>query len=252
MTKITGVVISYNEQDNIVRCLESLKPVVDEIVVIDSFSQDDTVTLAKAQGARVIQHKFEGHVQQKNYALSQCQTDYVLSLDADECLSDRLISKLHKMKSHLDADGYFFHRKNKVAGHWIRYSGWYPDKKLRLFNRLKGKWTGQNPHDKVEMIKGTKITTVPCDILHYTFETKEQHRKQIDYFSTIAAQSMAESGKKFSFLKPYLSSFGIWIKMMIFRTGFLDGSIGWYLAKESARARYLKYKKLERLNKSKN
>ncbi len=249
MAKITGVVITYNEQAKIANCLNSLKGVVDELVVLDSFSDDQTTQIAASLGAKVYKSKFKGHIEQKNMALEYATTDYVLSLDADELLSDELITELRSIKPTLSKDAYSFKRKNFFKGKWVRYSGWYPDRKIRLFKKSKGFWGGVNPHDEVLMQSSSAIENIDADILHYSFDSKEAHQKQIEFFTTSAAQHLFDQNKSFHFLKPYLSALATFLRMYVFNVGFLDGCLGIYLARSSAQASFLKYKKLEKLYK---
>ncbi|MTI29248.1 glycosyltransferase family 2 protein, partial [Cytophagales bacterium RKSG123] len=151
MKKISAVIITYNEEKNIQRCLESLKGVVDEIVVVDSLSTDNTKKICEKFDVHFIENPFEGHIEQKNYAMGCARNDYVLSLDADEALSPKLKESILKVKENWTADFYSFNRLNNYCGQWIRHSGWYPDKKIRLWDRRKGKWGGKNPHDNVVM-----------------------------------------------------------------------------------------------------
>lgn len=138
--KISTVIITYNEEKHIARCLASVEEVSDEILIIDSHSSDRTVEIAKEFGAKVILHEFEGHIQQKNFAMGEAQYDYVLSLDADEMLSIELIRSIVAVKSNVQADAYQFNRLNNFCGKWIKHGLWYPDRKIRLWDRTKGKW----------------------------------------------------------------------------------------------------------------
>ncbi|MEA1898678.1 MAG: glycosyltransferase family 2 protein, partial [Bacteroidota bacterium] len=142
MIKISAVIISYNEEKYIGRCLESLQQVADEIVVVDSYSQDKTQEICEAHDVTFIEHEFEGYRQQKNWAMAQAENDNILSLDADECLSEELKNSILSVKDNLKADAYSFNRLNNYYGKWIKHSGVYPDRKIRLFDRRKGEWGG--------------------------------------------------------------------------------------------------------------
>ncbi|MFI5135444.1 MAG: glycosyltransferase family 2 protein, partial [Chitinophagales bacterium] len=146
---ISAVIITFNEEKKIARCIDSLNGVADELVVVDSFSTDATVEICKAKSVRFIQHAFEGYIQQKNFAVTQATNDFILSLDADECLSEELRLSILAVKNDLKFDGYIMNRRTNFCGQWIHHSGWYPDRKLRLWNRNKGAWGGTDPHDKV-------------------------------------------------------------------------------------------------------
>src|ERR1019366_408968 len=154
MNKLSVVIITFNEEENIAKCIDSVKEIADEVVVVDSFSTDKTRDIAESKGARFIQHKFEGHIQQKNWAKDQASHNYVLSLDADETLSAELKTAITETKKIFSSYGYTMNRLNFYCGKPIKTCGWYPDRKLRLWNRAKGEWKGVNPHDKFELDEG--------------------------------------------------------------------------------------------------
>jgi len=249
MKQLSVVIITLNEEKNIARCLESVKEIADEIVIIDSNSTDTTPEICKSFGARFIQHPFEGYVKQKNYAVSQAKYDHVLSLDADEELSEKLLASIKLIKENFDADGYTMNRMTNYAGKWIKHSGWYPDIKLRLFDRTKGEWTGLIIHEKYELYKGGRIKHLNGDLLHYSFYSIEEHRKQSDKFTTLGAEADFKKGKKAPFYKIWGSPIVKFIKDYIFNRGFLDGKEGLVICWISAGASYTKYQKLKKLYK---
>ena len=148
MSKISAAIITFNEEKNIERCITSLRNVADEVVIIDSGSTDRTVEIAKDLKATIFTNPFKGHIQQKNFAITKTQYDWVISLDADEALSEELTASILAVKENLKGSGYIFSRLTNYCGKWIKHCGWYPDKKLRLFKKHEGKWGGKNPHDK--------------------------------------------------------------------------------------------------------
>lgn len=247
MPKISVVIITFNEEKNIDRCLASVKSVADEIVVVDSFSTDKTEDICKEHNVRFIQHAFKGHIEQKNWALSQASYPHVLSLDADEALTPTLISSVLEVKKEWKCDGYSMNRLNNYCGQWIRYCGWYPDRKLRLWDVRKGQWGGTNPHDEVIMNEGAKVKRIDGDLLHYTYYTTEQHDKQLAYFSDIAANAAFEKGKRSSSFKAFYKSKVKFFKGYVLKLGFLDGHYGYVICKKSAYETYLKYIKLRDL-----
>ncbi len=228
--KISAVIIAFNEEENIGACIDSLNEVADEIIVVDSFSSDNTEKICAEKKVKFIKHKFEGYIQQKNFALNQAENNYVLSLDADERLSNELKKEILKKKENLLFDAYLINRLNNFCGKWIKHGAWYPDKKIRLWNKRKGIWGGTNPHDKVIMDDNTTLEVLGGNILHYTVRTREQYQKQMEKFSDIAAQSMKLEGKKSSLLKAYSSGVFAFVRSYIFRLGFLDGSEGYEIA----------------------
>ncbi|MEM7108714.1 MAG: glycosyltransferase family 2 protein [Bacteroidota bacterium] len=245
---ISGVIITYNEEHNLEECLNSIKDVVDEIIVVDSFSTDRTRAIAESFKVRFLEHKFEGHIQQKNYAVDLAENDWVLSLDADERLSDELKEAIKVIKSSVTdtkVGAYKCNRLSNYCGKWIKHSGWYPDTKIRLWNRRLGKWGGINPHDSVVLEAGVQMSKVKGDLLHYSYRTIDEHIDQMNKFSEIAAVEASAAGKMTNVLihlviYPALT----FLKNYFVRLGFLDGYYGFIVCKNSAYYRFLKYVKL--------
>lgn len=247
MTPVSAVIITFNEARNIGRCLASLQGIADEIVVVDSFSTDETAAICKQHGVRFIQHPFEGHIEQKNWAVSQAKYPHILSLDADEALDQKLKENILNVKKNWTHDGYEMNRLTNYCGKWIHHCGWYPDTKLRLWDSRKGKWAGTNPHDKYEMTADSKITHLEGDILHYSYYTLEDHYKQVKYFTTILAKAQYEKGKKAPLLTMYFSPIVKFLRDYCFKLGFLDGKAGFTICRISAYATFVKYRKLRNL-----
>ncbi len=249
MQKLSVAIITLNEEHNIERCLESVRDIADEIVVIDSFSTDKTEEICLKYGTRFIQHRFDGYIEQKNFALSQTSFNYVLSLDADEALSDELKESVLIAKSNFDAAGYTMNRLTNYIGTWIHHCGWYPDTKLRLFNRDKGKWGGINPHDEFLFEGKTQIKQLKGDLLHYSYHSLEDHYKQIEHFTNIASKAYFDKGKKAPLIKLIFSPVVRFIRDYFFLLGFLDGKAGLRICYLSAGVTYKKYKKLRSIYK---
>jgi len=248
--KISAVIITFNEEINISRCLDSLNEVADEIVVVDSLSTDKTEEICNDKGADFIRHPFEGHVEQKNYAMSRVNHDYILSLDADEALSEELKKSILSAKSNWGYEGYSFNRLANYCGKWIRHCGWYPDKKIRLWDRRKGSWGGVNPHDKVIMQENSSVKHLSGDLLHYSYYTIRENISQINNFSDIAAGASYEMGEKANVvLDIFLNPIFTFLKKYILQLGLLDGYYGFVISINSAYFRFLKYAKLREMNK---
>ena len=245
--QLSVVIITYNEEKNIGRCLGSVINIADDIVVVDSYSTDKTKQICIEKNARFVEHKFDGHIEQKNWAVTQAKHQHVLSLDADEALTPELQREIAKIKNNCKADGYSFNRLTNFCGSWIKHCGWYPDKKLRLWDTTKGKWGGDNPHDKVIMEKETSIKHINSDILHYSFYTIEQHLKQIDYFTDISSKAAFDKGKSSNGFKIFYKSTFKFFRDYFLKLGFLDGYHGYVVCKNSAYAKRLKYSKLRTL-----
>ena len=249
MTPVSVVIITFNEEHNIARCLDSVKGIADEIVIVDSFSKDKTKEICLSYGAKFIENKFEGHIQQKNFAITQAKFPHILSLDADEALDEKLRNSISEVKKNFVHDGYYMNRLTNYCGKWVRHSGWYPDTKLRLWDSRKGQWAGVNPHDKYELTTGDSNTgKLQGDILHYSYYTVEEHYKQAEYFADIAAKSFFKMGKKASFFKLLINPIAKFLHHYIVHFGFLDGRAGFTIAKISAWSTYLKYRKLRELS----
>jgi len=248
VTQLSVVIITYNEEKNIARCLDSVSRIADEVIVVDSFSTDKTTEICKTLGARVIQHKFDGHIEQKNFALEQASFPSVLSLDADEVLSDELRSSIAAVKAEWKYDGYEMNRLTNYCGAWIRHCGWYPDRKIRLFDKRKGKWTGINPHDRY-MLNEQKASVgfLKGDILHYSYYSISGHIKQVDYFTEISARVLFESGRKASLIRLIFAPVFRLIRDFILKGGWLDGYYGLVVCMISSHSVFLKYAKLREL-----
>lgn len=249
MRPLSVVIITFNEERNIGRCLASVKGVADDVVVVDSFSTDRTEAIVREQGVRFVQHAFAGHIEQKNWAITQAKHPFVLSLDADEALDDELRASIVEARSGT-ADGYTMNRLTNYCGSWIRHGGWYPDVKLRLWDSRKGQWTGTNPHDRYELEKGARLEHLRGDILHYSYYSIADHYRQVDYFTTIAAKALASEGKHAGFVKLWLSPVAKFIGSYFLQLGLLDGRYGFTIARISAYATYLKYAKLKALQRT--
>jgi glycosyltransferase involved in cell wall biosynthesis len=246
---ISAVIITYNEERNIERCLSSLSGIVDEIIVVDSFSTDKTAAICENFGVRCITNPFEGHIQQKNFAISCASFDWILSLDADEALSEDLRSSIMNIKNQPDFMGYDMNRLTNYCGKWVKYCGWYPDTKVRLVNRNFAKWTGVNPHDRLEMINKEPTGFLKGDILHYSYYTRQDHLNQIEYFGNIASKELFVKGIKSSWIKISYKVIAQFFKSYFLKLGILDGTTGFTISRLSAYATYIKYHKLLQLYK---
>ncbi|MGQ9620440.1 MAG: glycosyltransferase family 2 protein [Bacteroidales bacterium] len=247
MTKISAVIIAYNEEDYIGTCLKSIGGVADEIIVVDSFSTDSTIEICKRFNVRIVQHNFEGYAEQKNYAMSIATYPYILSLDADEALSEELKKSILKVKENFESDGYYFNRLNNYCGKWMRHSRLYPDRHLRLFDRTKGKWVGPNPHDSFKPDKGCRLKWLRGDLYHWNYKSFEEHLDKINKFSTIAAEEYFRANKKANFFTGILHMSWNFFRSYFLNLGFLDGYLGYVSCSITAYGSFLKYAKLRRL-----
>ena len=246
--KISAVIITFNEEKNIERCLKSLTEIADEIIVVDSFSTDKTEEICKNYKTTFIKHKFDGHIQQKNWAKEQANFNYVLSLDADETVSSELKNSILNLKKQKNlADAYYFNRRTNYCGKWINHSGWYPDKKLRLWNTSKGKWGGENPHDKFIIEKGATEQHLFGDLYHYSYYSISEHSLQTNKFTDINAQVLFDKGKQTNLLQIILKPTWKFFRNYFIKLGILDGYYGFVVCAITAHGTFQKYIKLKEL-----
>ena len=249
MTKISATIITKNEEESIERCILSLKKVADEIIVIDSFSTDRTEEICNNLEVRFYKNKFEGHIQQKNFAISKANNDYILSLDADEALNESLINEIIQLKSNMKYEAYKINRLNNYMGKWIRFTDWNPDWKIRLFDKNIAEWGGMNPHDYIIVNDGTKVGKLKHRIRHWVIEDIETHSRKANQFSTIGAQSYYDKGIRSNFFKIIFNPSWSFLKSYFLKLGFLDGIAGIAIASISSYTVFLKYLKLYQIQK---
>lgn len=245
MPALTVILISYNEEQDLPRALASLAGVADEIVVVDSGSTDRTCEIAQAAGARVHSRKMDNFAAQKNFAASLATNDWILSLDCDQELSPELRSSIQRWKEQTpDKDGYELVQLSNYLGGWIRHSGWYPEYRLLLFRRGKGKFVSAL-HERVD-IDGP-AGRLPGQLFHYTIRSLAEHQAKLEVMSTLAAEDMFARGRKS--WRPAMIFAAPWtvLQRLVFQLGILDGRRGWLIAWNSGKYIYLKYRKLGRL-----
>ena len=250
MEKLSVVIISFNEEEHIGRCIDSVQSIADEIVILDSFSTDETVRIATEKGARVEQQAFAGYIETKNKALALSSNDYVLSLDADEALDQTLQNSILQEKKHFTAAAYRMNRCTNYCGQFIHHGSWYPDRKLRLFDKRTAHWGGTNPHDKIELDQALPIAHLKGDILHYSYASIADHVAQNNKLSSVSALAYFNKGKKARISHILVNPFWAFFQSYILRAGFLDGFFGLVIAVQIAHLTFLKYVKLYLLQKS--
>ncbi len=249
MSALSVVIITFNEEKNIARCLDSVQDIADEVIVADSFSTDKTREICSRYPNLVFfQHEFDNYGNQKNRADARAKHDFILTLDADEALSDDLRDEIQRLKqTGFKHDAYMFHRLTNYCGKWIKHCGWYPDKKIRLWNKNYGEWSADGVHEKLILRPGTKVMKIKKDILHYSFYTISQHMATINEYSSRAASTRYQKGKKFSFFKMLGSPIWKFFSSFVLRGGFLDGYYGYVICRNSAHSSFLKQVKLREL-----
>lgn len=243
--QVSATIITLNEEENLRRACQSLQGVADEIVVVDAFSQDRTCEIAREFTPRVLSHAFENYSSQKNFAAAQAVHDWILSLDADECLSEGLRESLLELKKTgfpADVAGVRFSRRANYIGGWIKHSGWYPDFKVRLYDRTRARWAGEYVHES--LVVGGQVESISGDLLHYTVKSISDHVNRLNRYTSLAAQQCAANGKRFSWLECLVVPSFTFFKTYFIQRGMLDGWRGLCIAALASWYVFLKQVKL--------
>ena len=243
--RISATIITLNEQENIARAVRSVQ-FCDEVLVVDSGSTDRTVAIAESLGAKVVTNPWPGYAAQKNHAASRALNDWILSIDADEAVTPELAESIARVQEAAPAfSGYDFPRLARYCGRWIRHSGWYPDRKIRLYRRDLGYWSGQFIHEAV--ILSGPAGHLDGDLLHYTCDTLQRHRATVERYTDLAARQIHTSRTFIPAWRVWLGPVHSFVKAYFFQLGILDGTAGFSIARMAARYVYLKYTKARRL-----
>jgi len=249
--KISAVIITLNEDRNILRCLQSLQDVADEIIVVDSGSTDQTEEICRRFDTKFVFQKWLGYGAQKNFANTLAQNDYILSLDADESLSDTLKNSILNVKQNFVADAYSMNRLTNYCGKkWIRHCGWYPDRKIRLWKKGKAEWSLDQVHEKLLLSDPANIHFLDGDILHHTYRSIDEHISISNKYSTLSAEGYFAKNKQASAMKILFAPIWGFLRDYFFRKGFLDGFYGFVICCISSFSIFLKYIKLYQLSQS--
>ena len=242
--KISATIITFNEQTNIMGAYDSVAW-ADEVVVVDSNSTDQTRELAEACGARVVTNAWPGFGAQKQFAVDQAKHEWILSLDADERVSDELRDSIQSLRNTKDselADGYQIARRTYYQQRWIRGGGWYPARQLRLFRKSKGHWKQRHIHESVTMNPGARVERLAGDLLHYTSQDAAHHHRMIgERYAPLAALQMFEDGRRTSVLGVAAAGPAAFIRSLILKGGFRDGFAGFIIASFAAHHAFLKH-----------
>ena len=239
--RISAAIITQNEERNIARVIESLR-CCDEILVLDSGSTDRTVEIARKLGARVVEATWHGYAGQKNIAVELASNDWILAVDADESLSEALEAEIWQIKkAGPQFDAYTMPRLAQYLGRWILHSGWYPDRKVRLFDRRKAKWIGEFVHESV-VVKG-RVGHLNSNILHFTCSSLSEHLKSMDRYTTLAAEGLVARRRKISLGLILFDPPWTFLRTYVLKLGFLDGLEGLAIAYMAAFYNFVKYTK---------
>ena len=234
---ITATIITLNEEKHIADVIENVQRVCDEVIVVDSFSSDRTVEIAKGLGAQVFEQKYLGDGGQKAYCEQFCKNDWILSIDADERLTDEAVVYIEALKYEDGThEGYSFRRQSFIGKKYIRQ--WYPDRVVRLYDRSKCGYNTEGEHGKVQT---EKFQDLDVDMLHYSFTGFGMLVQKADRFAVNLAHVRYKEGKRASWYDPFVHGFGAFFKGMIIKGGIIGGAQEWHVAFASAYNSYMKY-----------
>lgn len=250
VTKITAVIITFNEEKNIERCLKSLQAVADEIIVVDSFSTDNTKIICEKYQVKFVSQAWLGYAGSKNVGNQLATHPYILSIDADEAVSPDLANTIALLKRKEVKGAFEIKRLTNYCGYWVGHCGWYPDAKVRLFPKMRAQWIGDKVHEQLQIAKEVPVTRLTGDLFHYSFYTVQQHLDTIDKYTTLGAEELFERGKNSTPWMAVIKAIVRFIRMYVFQSGWLDGWAGWAVCKNSAYGVWLKYTKLIKLHQS--
>jgi glycosyltransferase involved in cell wall biosynthesis len=242
--RVSGIVVTKNEENNIQDCLESLKW-VDEIIIVDSNSGDKTAEIAKQYTSKIYTVDFESVAEKRKFSLDKSSCEWVLFLDADERVSDELRNEIVSLKENTNIEGYYINRKNFYLGKWIKHCGLYPDFHLRLFKRDKAQITDRVVHESIE-ING-KSEKLKHDILHYSCNDLYQMMNKINYYSTLEAEEHFQKNKQITKAGAFAHSISAFLRMFISRKGYKDNLYGFYVSISDALTNFLTHLKLLKL-----
>jgi len=244
---ISGLVITYNEENTIGKCIDALFKVCDEVIIVDSLSKDKTVEIAKEKGAIVVSQPFLGDGPQRTHGLPYCKNDWILNLDADEFLdTDAEYFILNGKYLVGDFDAFSFRVKNYLDEKLIDFAGWYPDHKVRFFNKKTAAPSESIVHQK---IIATNEKRVAVHILHYGWQSLEQIISKKNQYSGWHAQQLFDQGKRINAFKPVLNGLVAFIRCYFFKKGFLNGIDGLTISMIQGFFSYMKYAKLIKIQK---
>jgi glycosyltransferase involved in cell wall biosynthesis len=243
MMKLSAVIITFNEETNIARCVDSLLPVVDEIIILDSYSKDKTLEILTGKGLTYYQRAWTDYSDAKNFANAKATGDYIFSIDADEELSPVLQQSILKLKANPKAEAYAYmiNRLTNYCGKWIYHCGWYPEYKLRIFKREGTYWKGA-VHEDLVFASQPVIEKLQGDLYHYSYPTVDSHVKKVMQYAKLTAENRYKKGKRYNLLwhgifKPWV----IFFKKYILQLGILDGYYGFVISVLTSFFHFLRY-----------
>lgn len=252
---VSTVIITLNEEKNIRECLESVKW-SDEILIVDSGSSDNTISICKEYTDKIYFKEWSGYSLQKNFGIEKVKCDWVLSLDADERVTEELKNEINEVTARNEFDGYYIPRKAFFLGKWIKHSGWYPDYQLRLFRKGKGKFNGRDVHEAIilehgDSLQSLKVGYLKNDLLHYPYGDLNHYFEKFNEYTTLSSVELSKKGKSFCFCSLIIKPALFFVKSYFLKLGFLDGWQGFAICVISSFNTLVKYAKLREIKRSK-
>ena len=226
---LSVAIITLNEEQRLKRCLDSIQELTTDVIVVDSGSRDATEQIAKTAGARFVVEPWTGHVSQKNKALAHASAEWVLCLDADEAVSPELAASIRERlaRGHIPENGFWVNRRSFYLGDWVRHA-WYPEWRLRLVRKSAARWTGRDPHDRLEVAGST--ARLEGDLHHYSYANLQDHLERTLRYARISGDALALEGFRLRWHHLVLSPWAAFAKRFIIKSGWRDGWRGWIIA----------------------
>ena len=239
--KWSAVIITRNEEKHLSSCIQSIQGITDDIIVVDSGSTDDTISIAESHGAQVYEIGWNGYGANKNFGTSKAKHNWIISIDGDEVISDSLKESILSLEPDRGSV-YLLNSLVNYAGTWIKHCGWYPRYKIRIFNREDCLWDDAKVHENLTPLAGMKQIKLSGDLLHYSYNSIHDHEKRITDYARLRAEGWIENNQAPSLSKRYFGSWFQFIKTYIVKLGFLDGHAGWTISKMNAKLSRLQIK----------
>ena len=240
MTRISAVILTLNEEANIGDCIDSVKRVAEEVIIMDSGSTDNTKSICMKRGVRFVEEDWKGYSWNKNKGNELASNDHILSLDADERLDDRLVDSIKQVQDKL-GKAYSFNRLNNFYGRFLKRGGFYPDKKIRLFDRRVARWVGDHVHEYLQVDEGIEVKHLKGDLIHYTYSDLNDHKERISKYTKLGADKFRGKSKSYLLFKRYFTPFWRFVNSYFIKLGILEGKEGFHACRMHALTAKLQY-----------
>lgn len=248
---VSAVIICRNVARTIGPCLQALTKMAEEVIVLDSNSDDGTQEICKKHGVRLVNQAFLGYSATKNKGHELARYDWILSIDADEVLSEELISSLRNLTLQ-NGTVYALDRLTDFCGKWIYHCGWYPEWKVRLFHRKAVYWKDELVHETLHIPENFKVVRLHGKLLHYSFADEQDHLNRMEKYARLGAEELFRKGKQPPSWKIVLSPAARFIKTYFVKLGILDGRAGWIISKRNSWMVWRRYQILKKMQRNKS